>query len=189
LLGYLGATALDGSLTQLGRIMNLFPLSPRFAKILTIGQQHGCLPYVIAIVAALSVGDVFVPEQQLGFFDTAEIDVAPSFADSIAKDSKSKARSNYYRSHAKFAAFDLESDAIKLLAVVCAFEYERDSHEFCSRNFIRFKAMEETRKLRQQITNIVKTNCPGLLSRFDAKLALPSLLQVNLQSTVRLHVR
>ena len=37
-----------------------FPLAPRYAKMLAIGRQHGCLPYVIALVSALSVREVFV---------------------------------------------------------------------------------------------------------------------------------
>lgn len=32
---------------------------------LIIGQQHGCLPYVIAIVSALSVGDPFIQDYHL----------------------------------------------------------------------------------------------------------------------------
>lgn len=32
---------------------------------LIIGQQHGCLPYVIAIVSALSVGNPFIQDYQL----------------------------------------------------------------------------------------------------------------------------
>lgn len=30
-----------------------------------IGQQHGCLPYVIAIVSTLSVGDPFIQDYHL----------------------------------------------------------------------------------------------------------------------------
>ena len=56
----------DGRITELGRSMALFPLSPRFAKMLVSGRQHGCLPYVIAIVSALSVGDPFIHEEVLG---------------------------------------------------------------------------------------------------------------------------
>lgn len=161
--------------------MNFFPLSPRFAKILMIGQQHGCLPYIIAIVSALSVGDVFVPEQQLGFSaEEDEDDHASRYERNIARDAKSKMRSDYYRAHANFAALDNESDAIKLLAVVCAFEYEKNPADFCSRSFIRLKAMEETRKLRQQITNIVMANSPGVLTKFEAKLPPPSKLQVRM---------
>ena len=55
----------DGHITELGKAMALFPLSPRFSKMLVSGQQHGCLPYVLAIVAALSVGDPFIHEEAL----------------------------------------------------------------------------------------------------------------------------
>ena len=55
----------DGHITDLGKAMSLFPLSPRFAKMLVSGRQQGCLPYVIAVVAALSVGDPFVHEEAL----------------------------------------------------------------------------------------------------------------------------
>lgn len=177
LLGYLRAIAADGSLTELGRAMNLFPLSPRFAKILMIGQQHRCLPYVIAIVSALSVGDIFVPEP-IGL-NGDEGDDGGEGAPSLEKiAAKSKLRADYYRAHAIFASLDAESDAIKLLSVVCAFEYEKNPADFCCRSFVRLKAMEETRKLRQQITKIVMSNCPGVLSKFEAKLPPPSKLQV-----------
>ncbi|CBQ69096.1 related to ECM16-putative DEAH-box RNA helicase [Sporisorium reilianum SRZ2] len=49
--------------TELGRTMALFPVSPRYAKMLAQGQQHGCLPYIVAMVAALSIGDPFIREQ------------------------------------------------------------------------------------------------------------------------------
>lgn len=64
-----------GKITELGRSMALFPLSPRFAKMLVAGQQHGCLPYVIAIVCALSVGDPFIRESNLGDDDDAAPDL------------------------------------------------------------------------------------------------------------------
>ncbi len=32
---------------------------------LVSGRQHGCLPYVIAVVAALTVGDPFLREEAL----------------------------------------------------------------------------------------------------------------------------
>ena len=52
--------------TDLGRTMSHFPLSPRFAKILIIGNQLDCLPYIVALVSALSVGDPFLTENELG---------------------------------------------------------------------------------------------------------------------------
>ena len=58
-------TASEAKITELGRTMALFPLSPRFARMIVSGRQHGCLPYVITIVAALSVGDPFLHEEHL----------------------------------------------------------------------------------------------------------------------------
>jgi len=65
-LTYLGAlTPLvspgsGGQVTELGRAMALFPLSPRSSRMLITAQQCDCLPYIICIVSALSVGDPFV---------------------------------------------------------------------------------------------------------------------------------
>lgn len=57
-------------ITELGRAMSLFPLPPRFSKMLVAGQSHGCLPYVISMVCALVVGDPFLREDAVGVEDT-----------------------------------------------------------------------------------------------------------------------
>ncbi|BEI82302.1 hypothetical protein CcaverHIS002_0301700 [Cutaneotrichosporon cavernicola] len=54
-----------GKITDLGRAMAAYPVSPRFAKMLAVGKENGCLSFVIAIVAGLSVGDPFVHENAL----------------------------------------------------------------------------------------------------------------------------
>ena len=72
-LVYLGALRIassssglmEGQISELGRAMALFPLSPRFSRMLVSGQQHGCLPYVICIVSAISVGDPFIYEEAI----------------------------------------------------------------------------------------------------------------------------
>lgn len=56
---------IGGHITNLGMAMALFPISPRFSRMLVGGRQHDCLPYVIAIVSALSVGDPFIREAQI----------------------------------------------------------------------------------------------------------------------------
>jgi ATP-dependent RNA helicase DHX37/DHR1 len=62
----LGAVAPGtNQITDLGRVMALFPLVPRFAKMLANGRQKDCLAYVIAIVSSLSVGDPFLREEAL----------------------------------------------------------------------------------------------------------------------------
>ena len=49
-----------GKITPLGQAMAKFPVAPRYAKMLCLGQQHDLLPYMIAVVAALSVQEVFI---------------------------------------------------------------------------------------------------------------------------------
>ncbi|KAI9498059.1 P-loop containing nucleoside triphosphate hydrolase protein [Zychaea mexicana] len=64
LLQYLGGVdKMTKHITDFGEAMSLFPVTPRLAKMLIIGQQHGCLPYVIIMVSALSVGNPFDPNE------------------------------------------------------------------------------------------------------------------------------
>lgn len=69
LLTHLGALRKAGTneaqITDMGQSMALFPLSPRYSRMLISGKQHDCLPYVIAIVSALSVGEPFLLEEAL----------------------------------------------------------------------------------------------------------------------------
>lgn len=66
-LGALADAAIENAnqITDIGRAMSLFPLSPRFSRMLVSGRQHGCLPYVVTIVSILSVGDPFIREEAL----------------------------------------------------------------------------------------------------------------------------
>ena len=57
---------IGGKITSLGKSMSLFPLAPRYSRMLVAGQQHGCLPYVITIVSIMTVGDPFLHEEGLG---------------------------------------------------------------------------------------------------------------------------
>lgn len=63
--GVINAT-IGGHITDLGKAMALFPLSPRCSRMLIGGQQHGCLPYVISLAAILSAGDPFIREDNVG---------------------------------------------------------------------------------------------------------------------------
>lgn len=46
-------------ITPLGKAMASFPVSPRYAKMLALGKQQDCLQYVIAVVAAMTVRELF----------------------------------------------------------------------------------------------------------------------------------
>ena len=51
-------------ITTLGETMASFPVSPRYAKMLTLAQTYQVVPYAIALVAALSVDEIFVDNIQ-----------------------------------------------------------------------------------------------------------------------------
>jgi ATP-dependent RNA helicase DHX37/DHR1 len=94
---------LGGQITDLGRTMALFPLSPRYSRMLAAGQQHQCLPYVIAIVSAMSVGDPFLHEEavQAGDGDQSssenEESVQLSGGRGVAKEVKQLRRKAYFQ--------------------------------------------------------------------------------------------
>lgn len=46
-------------ITPLGRAMASFPVAPRYAKMLALGKQQDCLPYIIAVVSAMTVRELF----------------------------------------------------------------------------------------------------------------------------------
>ncbi|KAK6349710.1 putative ATP-dependent RNA helicase DHR1 [Orbilia brochopaga] len=185
LLGYLGALDSGGKITDLGVTMNYFPVAPRFGRILAVGQQFGCMPYVIAVVAALSVGELFVPESQLEFSladgegeDDDDDLPAPDFAEKIAQDRRAAQRKAYNAAQRTFAMLDPTSDALRLLTVVCAYEFETRQADFCRDKFVRAKAMQEVRKLRQQLTNIVRTQFADAIGQFEVKLQPPKDVQI-----------
>ncbi|RIA89599.1 P-loop containing nucleoside triphosphate hydrolase protein [Glomus cerebriforme] len=194
LLQYMNALDENGGITELGRVMATFPVAPRFSKMLIIGQQHGCLPYIIAIVSALSVADPFIKDYHLDISmnsdddveeeDNEDFDVRYNELSEIQKEAISQKehrkliRKRFYDVQKKHAGLDPTSDILKLLNVVGAYVYEGGTDEFCERNFVRPKAMEEIHKLRRQITNIVQVNCPGVDVCLDSKMKPPSIVQL-----------
>ncbi|KAJ1816669.1 putative ATP-dependent RNA helicase DHR1, partial [Coemansia sp. RSA 2598] len=197
LLTWLGALDDKGHVSDLGRLMSVFPVAPRFAKMLIIGQQHGCLPYVIAIVAALSVGDPFIKEFNLDPDSASGIDVAKlGFDEQVlaseasnmtneemaAKEQQRLGRRKYWNTQAKLAGTNPTSDVLKWLTVVGAFEYAGGTDAASKEYYVRTKAMGEIRKLRGQLTNLVQMYCPGVDVVMDPHMAPPSKLQ---QSVIR----
>ncbi|KAI0085669.1 P-loop containing nucleoside triphosphate hydrolase protein [Irpex rosettiformis] len=189
ILTYLGALTgsngdCGGQITDIGRAMSLFPLSPRYSRMLVSGRQHGCLPYVITIVSILSVGDPFLREEALEADESEDEDMDDAVAhlknEAIrAKEARRLRRKQYFESQQRHGALgDYASDIFKMLSVVGAYEYAGGGHEFCSTQFVRPKAMEEIHKLRAQISSIVQTNFPDSDIGFMANLKPPSKLQL-----------
>ncbi|ODQ81516.1 hypothetical protein BABINDRAFT_159797 [Babjeviella inositovora NRRL Y-12698] len=185
LLLYLGALDADRRVSELGRAMSLFPLSPRFAKMLIVGNQHACLEYVVAIVSVLSVGEPFLTELELGIQEVKPVGDEDVPVESYREQEAKRAlRAKFHQSRRQFARLDKCSDALRLLSAVCAYDHvPRDARAaFLADNFLRPKIMEEVSRLRQQIASIVRVNTAkeSIAATVDAevKLAVPSKVQI-----------
>ncbi|KAI0119332.1 P-loop containing nucleoside triphosphate hydrolase protein [Daldinia grandis] len=179
LLQYLSAITESGQATQIGQTMAKFPLPPRFARILLVGHLHDCLPYTVALVAGLSVAEVFIPESQA--IPALAADGDHDFRtnqDVAAENQQTLARRKYNQVHRNFCSLDDSSDAIKLLQVVGEFAHDPTEH-WCENHFVRFKALQEAQKLRRQITSLLQKDIPAFANlTFKEKLDRPSPKQI-----------
>ena len=182
LLTYLSAISPTGQITKVGSTMSIFPLSPRFARILLIGHLHGCLPYTVALVAGLSTADIFIPENQVVPAptpkDEGDEDSHFTQADRLEEDARNAIRRKYNAVQHAFCSLDDRSDAIKLLQAVGEFAHE-PTEAWCRAHYVRYKVLKEILQLRRQITDLLRTNIPAFAGlTFVDKLPPPSVTQI-----------
>jgi ATP-dependent RNA helicase DHX37/DHR1 len=179
LLTYLSAISPTGQITQIGSTMSIFPLSPRYARILLVGHLHDCLPYTIALVAGLSAADVFIPENQaVPTIAPREEGTFATNADRIEEEARNNAKRKFNKVQKDFCFLDDKSDAIKLLQVVGEFAHE-PTEAWCQAHFVRFKVLREILQLRKQITELLRTNIAAFAGlKFQEKLPAPTPKQV-----------
>jgi ATP-dependent RNA helicase DHX37/DHR1 len=124
----------DWKITALGRALVNFPVAPRYAKMLIIAHQSDCLAWIIAIVAALAVGDPFLHETE------------------TVRTFNSDPRHTVWK-----AWTSNTSDLLVWLAAIGAFEYANDQEAFCQQHKLHFKTMQEIHLLREQLSGILST--------------------------------
>ncbi|KAF7932383.1 hypothetical protein BELL_0246g00050 [Botrytis elliptica] len=180
LLTYLSAISPSGQITPTGSTMSIFPLSPRFARILLVGHLHDCLPYTIALVAGLSAADIFIPENQVipAATPREDEDSYLTTAEKIEQDARANLRRQFNKVHQSFCFLDDRSDAIKLLQAVGEFAHE-PTESWCASHYVRYKTLKEISQLRRQITDLLRTNIPAFAAlKYEEKLAPPTAKQV-----------
>ncbi|RUS81416.1 hypothetical protein EGW08_010800 [Elysia chlorotica] len=153
-------------ITALGETMAWFPVSPRYAKMLTLAQAYKVVPYAIALVAALSVDEIFVDNIQPV---DAEGDVTLSLSQIPYKFNTR----TFHQGNSR-----LLGDMMLLLTAVGACEAEGCSPDFCSQLGVRVKAMREIRKLRIQLTNAANIAFKDSSLVVDPKLPPPTEAQI-----------
>ena len=181
LLSYMGALDQDGRVTPLGRNLSAYPVSPRFSRILTIGNQHDCIYLAVAIVAALATPELFVPENQLNLtISSHDNDNVYTQVQRLEDDEKEERRKEYNQVHHSFSSQDKHCDALKLLSAFCAYAWARrneDADAFCARMFLRAKAMREAYQLFQQLLSLMALNSPGSVDPQRTTIAVPTAIQ------------
>lgn len=155
-------------ITPLGRAMASFPVAPRYAKMLALGKQQDCLPYVIAAVAAMTVREIF-----------EDLNRPAGNEDESSKLSQRRARlTQMRRLWAGQGASLLLGDLMVMLGAVGACEFAGCTPKFCEENGLRYKAMVEIRRLRGQLTNAVNAVCPEVGVFVNPKMTPPTEHQV-----------
>lgn len=157
-------------ITPLGRAMASFPVAPRYAKMLALGKQQDCLSYIIAVVAAMTVREIFEDlERPAGSEGESE----------SQKLTQRRARlTQMKRLWAGQGGALLLGDLMVMLGAVGACEFAGCTPKFCEENGLRYKAMVEIRRLRGQLTNAVNTVCQEVGVFVDPKMAPPTEHQV-----------
>lgn len=183
LLQYLGALDADHKVTVLGSKLSTFPVNARFSRMLVAGQEKGCMPLVISLVAALSVPEIFVPQSQLA---------AAQNDDHVDVDEKASSQKAYNAAQAQFASLEPSADAIKLFSALCAYSWEAHLsksnslalYDFCTKYFLRAKAMKEASQLRHQLFIISERSQPGSAGAWSLKVTSPTDQQLHLLRTI-----
>nr|XP_033325268.1 ATP-dependent RNA helicase DHX33 isoform X2 [Megalopta genalis] len=115
-------------LTTLGRTMSLFPLDPRFTKVILASVEHQCLEEALSVIALLSGESVFT--------------------DSPAK------RQQAHLARSRFAS--PEGDHVTLLNVFRAYMNTNQKKVWCHENFLHHRNLEYATEVRQQLAALAK---------------------------------
>lgn len=138
-LWVLGALDGDGQLTDLGRHMSNYPLSPPLSKMLITADRLGCSAEMVTIVSMLSVPDIFYrPPQRAEESDAA--------------------REKFYVP---------ESDHLTLLNVYLQCKRNSFSGSWCTQHFIHPKAVLKARDVRAQLLEVMPKNITSSGSDWD----------------------
>ncbi|KAM8960068.1 putative ATP-dependent RNA helicase DHX37 [Pelodytes ibericus] len=159
---------LSSPITPLGKTMASFPVAPRYGKMLALGKQHDCLPYIITIVSAMTVRELF-----------EELDRPAATDEEKEKLKGKKARVlQMQKIWSGQGPAQKLGDLMVMLGAVGACEYSGLTPQFCEHNGLRYKAMMEVRRLRGQLTTTVNSLCSDIHLFLDPKMSPPTESQV-----------
>ncbi|CAG2165549.1 unnamed protein product [Oppiella nova] len=151
---------LKAKITELGKAMSHFPISPRYAKMLALSRQHQLMPYTIAIVSALTIQEIF-----------------------ISNEATTKKHKFWFNTESTL----LLGDVMVLLNSIGAAQYAGLTDKFCKQNGLRHKAITEINKLRKQLIYQIRSICSDLSEdMFSLEMKPPNALQIKLLRQIML---
>uniref|UniRef100_A0A915CW82 RNA helicase n=1 Tax=Ditylenchus dipsaci TaxID=166011 RepID=A0A915CW82_9BILA len=159
----------EARISKLGQKLAQFPLSPQFAKLLVTSSQQNILPYVVALVSALSVREPLVSVASI--HESTAIETQNAMAEVLKQ----------RRAWCNFGEARHLGDLCVLLNVLGAADHEIPTSSSMQSLGLKPKAYWEIRKLRHQLANLL--NSSGLLTEeLDSKHKLlpPSQDQLRL---------
>ncbi|XP_014218187.1 putative ATP-dependent RNA helicase DHX33 [Copidosoma floridanum] len=115
-------------LTTLGRTMSLFPLDPRFTKVILASVEHKCLEEALTVIALLSSENVF-------------------------SEPPSK-RQQALAARSKFVSE--EGDHVTLLNVYKGFLNAQQKKVWCQENFLHFRNLDYAQNVRKQLATLTE---------------------------------
>ncbi|CAI5797204.1 probable ATP-dependent RNA helicase DHX37 [Podarcis lilfordi] len=155
-------------ISPLGATMAAFPVAPRYAKMLALSKQQDCLPYVITLVSALTVRELFEEFNRPATSEEEQETLRGKRARVV----------QMQRIWAGQGPSQKLGDLMVMLGAVGACEYAGCTPKFCEANGLRYKAMVEIRRLRGQLTTAVNSVCSDTGFFVDPKMKPPSEAQV-----------
>ncbi|XP_054167510.1 ATP-dependent RNA helicase DHX33-like [Oppia nitens] len=120
-------------MTDTGKSMVLFPVEPKYSKIIISSKLHHCTEEIITILSLLSVDNIYyIPANQKDF--ATEV-------------------------HKKFISS--EGDLIKMLKIYRDYRTAKENKKWCLENFIHQNNMKYATEIRKQLANLcVTANIP-----------------------------
>jgi HrpA-like RNA helicase len=123
----------SGDLSSLGKVMSMFPLEPKYTKVLFAAAKRKCLDAALSIISVMTSGNWKLRDKSNDFI----------------ADSKQK----------KFLDPN-GCDLMSIVNVVRAFTQSTDKFLFCKSNFINFRTLNVSQNVKKQLIRILQ-RCPS----------------------------
>eukprot|EP01125_Pyxidicula_operculata_P005016 TRINITY_DN1847_c1_g1_i1.p1 TRINITY_DN1847_c1_g1~~TRINITY_DN1847_c1_g1_i1.p1 ORF type:complete len:852 (-),score=290.12 TRINITY_DN1847_c1_g1_i1:6-2561(-) len=169
-LWLLGALNKDGTISELGKKMSMFPLEPTFSKVLILSREFNCSVETLIITAMLSVENLLLGTSSIsgstgGGGGSSSGGGGGGGKPNAKKNQQDSSNTNNNNDDEELPTSGNTSsfssrygDHIMLLRIYLAFEEEKgNKKDWCIKNNINFKAMKKVLDVHKQLTEYWKS--------------------------------